>query len=123
VGITIVCIVGAYLLGIPVLSILYGTDLKPYKVELIILLLGGGFLALAGCMNTMIVIIRHQNGIAVGYAIVAVLAFALSNPVVKNYGVMGASLLYTLLMLGVCVCFAMILIVGIHKESRKADSV
>ena len=42
-GITLVCIIGAFLLGVPVLSWLYNTDLAPYKAELLLLLLGGGF--------------------------------------------------------------------------------
>ena len=40
VGISVVCMVGVYVLGIPVLSILYHTDLSGYKRELLILLLG-----------------------------------------------------------------------------------
>ncbi len=120
-AITLVCMVGAYLIGIPVLSLLYGTDLRPYKFELILLLLGGGFLALAGCINTFIIIIRHQNGIAVSYGIIAALALVLSNPVVRDYGIRGAAYLYAVLMLGVCICFSFIVIFGIRKEIKNAD--
>ena len=45
--ITAVCILGATICGIPVLSWLYNTDLTEYKRELLILLVGGGFLALS----------------------------------------------------------------------------
>ena len=41
--ITVVCVFGASLLGIPVLSVLYNTNLQAYKNELLILLIGGGF--------------------------------------------------------------------------------
>ena len=34
VGITTVCLVGAYFLGVPVLSLIYGTDLSNYRAEL-----------------------------------------------------------------------------------------
>lgn len=41
-GFTFVCEVGAYILGIPVLSWLYGVNLKEYKLTLLLLLLCGG---------------------------------------------------------------------------------
>lgn len=41
-GFTFVCEVGAYILGIPVLSWLYGVNLKKYKLTLLLLLLCGG---------------------------------------------------------------------------------
>ena len=47
VAVTVVCEIGAYLLGIPVLSILYGINLGAYKIDLLILLLAGGVNALA----------------------------------------------------------------------------
>lgn len=87
--ITIVCITGAWMIGIPVLSWMYHTDLSPYKTELIILLAGGGFLGLSGFLNAMITVIRFQKSVVSGYAVVAGLACLLSAPVVREYGLMG----------------------------------
>lgn len=106
--ITIACILGAYILGIPVLSALYNTDLAPYKTELLILLLGGGFLGLSGVLSTVITIIRQQKKLFWGYLATAFGACILSRPIVKQYEMLGASLLYTLLMAGLCVCFILI---------------
>lgn len=114
-AITAVCIIGAYFLGVPVLSIMYNTDLKQYKSELIILLLGGGFLGLSGVLNTLITIIRYQKALAIGYGIVAVIAFVVSNEIVKVYGIKGASLLYTALMILLCLVFTIILLIGTRK--------
>lgn len=100
--ITLVCIIGAYLIGVPVLSILYNTDLAPYKTELLILLLGGGFLGLSGLLNTMITIIRFQKSLLLGYGIIAVIAFCLSNYMVRQWEMFGAALLYALLMAALC---------------------
>lgn len=116
--ITIVCIVGAYLIGVPVLSFMYNTDLHPYKAELIILLVGGGFLGLSGLLAAVITIIRFQKSIAWGYAVVAVLAYLFSDGVVKKYEMMGASLLYTILMGVLCVCFLVLFIVGVFWEKK-----
>ena len=114
--ITLVCIIGAYLIGVPVLSILYNTDLAPYKTELLILLLGGGFLGLSGLLNTMITIIRFQKSLLLGYGIIAVIAFCLSNYMVRQWEMFGAALLYALLMAALCLIFAAFFVLGIIKN-------
>lgn len=114
--ITIVCIAGAWLLGIPVLSWLYNTDLAPYKTELLILLLGGGFLGLSGLLNAVITIIRYQNSLMWGYAVMAVLAYIFSDKIVRQYEMMGAAALYTVLMGGLCLIFAALFVYGVIKK-------
>lgn len=117
-SITGICLIGAYLLGIPVLSLLYNTDLSPYKAELLILLLGGGFLGLSGVLCAVITIIRYQNALVVGYSIVALMALVLSNEVVRKYEMMGAAVLYAVLMALLCVCFFFILYVGVKRREK-----
>lgn len=114
--ITGVCILGAYLLGIPVLSWLYNTDLAPYKTELLILLLGGGFLGLSGLLNAVITIMREQKKLMWGYGIVSIFAYLCSNKVVSIYGMMGAAVLYTVLIGALCVIFAGMFIYGVTKK-------
>lgn len=114
--ITLVCIVGAYVLGVPVLSWLYNTNLVPYKAELLLLLLGGGFLGLSGLLNAVITIIRYQKSLMWGYGIVAILALLFSNRVVGAYGIMGAAILYTMLMAILCVIFTGLFVYGVVKE-------
>ncbi len=113
---TIVCVLGAYILGIPLLSFLYNTDLSDYRRELMILLFGGGLLGLAGVLNTIITIVRFQGALVIGYGIVSGIALLTSNYVVKGYGIMGASCLYTMLMTLLCICFGFIMIVGIKRK-------
>lgn len=116
-GITIVCIAGAYLIGIPILSILYNTDLAPYKTELLILLLGGGFLGLSGLLNAVITIIRCQKSLVWGYMMVSVIAYLFSNHIVGQYGMMGAAMVYTCLMGGLCVIFVILIMVHLPNHS------
>ena len=116
--ITLVCIVGAWLLGIPVLSWLYNTDLSPYKEDLLVLLLGGGFLGLSGLLNTVITIIRYQKSLMWGYAGIAALAFLFSDTIVRHHEMVGASVLYTVLMGGLCVVFAILLAIRNRKNGK-----
>lgn len=115
-GITLICIAGAYVLGIPVLSWLYNTDLSGYRPQLLILLLGGGFLGLSGLLNAVITIIRYQKSLMWGYAVVGLLAYAFSNVIVKRYKMMGASVLYMVLMGILCLVFGGLFIYGVVKR-------
>lgn len=117
-GITLACITGAYFLGVPVLSFLYNTDLAEYRSELLILLLGGGFLALSGLLTTVITIIRCQKRLMAGYVIVAALAYALSTRVVERYSIMGAAVLYLTLMAALCSIFVVLLIDGLVRKGK-----
>lgn len=117
--ITLICIAGAYLLGVPVLSWLYNTDLSPYKTELLILLLGGGFLGLSGFLNTVITIIRYQKSLMWGYTLVAICAFLFSDRIVGSFGMMGAAVLYTLLMGVLCSVFTILFAFGIFRKKNQ----
>ena len=119
--ITGVCMTGAYLIGVPVLSAMYNTDLTPYKTELLILLLGGGFLAFSGLQVTIITIIRFQKSLAWGYMIVAALAYILSPVLVERYSMFGATVLYLGLMLMLCVIFGILLVYGIVTGMGKKE--
>ena len=114
--ITIVCMLGAWLLGIPVLSWMYNTDLTPYKTELLILLLGGGFLGLSGLLNAVITIIRYQKSLMWGYVVMAALAYIFSDRIVRHYEMMGAAVLYAVLMGGLCLIFAGLFVYGVIRK-------
>ncbi|MDE7328086.1 MAG: lipopolysaccharide biosynthesis protein [Lachnospiraceae bacterium] len=121
-AVTIVCIVGAWAVGIPVLSFLYNTDLTAYKPELLILLGGGGFLGLSGLMNALLTVMRKQTGILISYVIAAGCALVFSAPIVGRYEMLGASLLYMVLMGILCVCFGMIYIYTLTIHMKEETS-
>lgn len=114
--ITLVCIIGAYCVGVPVLSFLYNTDLNPYKTELLIMLIGGGFLGLTGFLNTIITVIRFQGTLIVGYAIAAMVATMEANRIVSIWGIRGAAILYVAIMAMVSILFSIFLIYGITRK-------
>ena len=61
IGLTVFVLAGGFVLGIPVLSVVYGVDLAGYKTELMVLLLGGGFLAYTSFYQMILTVIRRQN--------------------------------------------------------------
>lgn len=107
-GLTGVCLLGARLCGIPVLSAIYGTDLSGYQLEMLVLLCGGGMLAYAGYFSVLLTIIREQKTILYGYAAISVLSLVFCSRIVRLFGVMGAAVFYTFLM-GVLAGFFLLL--------------
>lgn len=121
-GISVVCLAGAYLLGIPLLSAFFSQDLTAYKAELMILLVGGGFLGLTGLFGAVITIIRFQKTQSWGYGFVALITLIFSNTVVRHFGLRGAAYLYTGLMFLACVVFVIFFAIGVKIKKGKVVS-
>lgn len=115
--ITLVCDVGTLVAGIPVLGLMYNTDLSLYLVELIVLVSGGGFLALTALFTLGITIQRSQHQLIWGYTAVALLALLVSPLFVESWGITGASWEYFLLMVLLAVWFGLVFIVGVRKKA------
>ena len=116
--ITIVTIIGGYIIGCWLLGWIYDTDLMPLRPEMCLLLVGGGMLALVNFFAVVITVIRCQKQLIWGYIFVAIIAKILSNFFVRNYGIMGASVLYTGLMTLLAIVFAVVLIVCVKKRKK-----
>lgn len=96
-GFTLVCEVGAYILGIPVLSWLYGVNLKEYKLTLLLLLLCGGINAINIIFYYVLAIMRKQKYMTILYIIVCLVSFLIMDTMTGKMGLMGASLGYLIL--------------------------
>lgn len=117
-GISSVCLAGAYMIGIPVLSWLYHTDLSAYKGELMILLAAGGFLAVSGYLSVVLTIMRCQRDLLWPYCLVAVIAIVGLQGIVSQYGTIGAAVCYLSLMIMLSLSYGIILIVRFQKKTR-----
>lgn len=115
-GLTLICLLGGWLLGIPVLSILYNTELGAYKTELMVLLFGGGLLAVVGFLCVVMTIMRLQRKMMYGYIITALFALLLSGRFIVKGGIMGAALLYVMLMAILTIIFSVIVIKNLKSS-------
>ena len=119
-AITIVVIIGGATIGIPILSCFYNTDLKPYRVDFIILLLGGGMYALSSFIMVPLTAMRLQKLLAYGFVAVSIASIVLGMVLIQKAGVRGATLLYlalnTLLAIYLTACF----LVGSKVKSNQA---
>ena len=98
-GLCSACVIGAGLIGIPCLSLIYHTDLTGYWRELVILQFAGGFLAISGYFVILLVMMRKQSIILAGYVGALILGVFIMNLSVRLAGTVGASVGYVILML------------------------
>lgn len=94
VGLTLIALGGTYFLGVPVLGWIYQMDLSNQKGALLLVVFSGMFSAFGSLLSQTLTVIRRQNSILAGYLFVAVITAIVSNPLVKNFGMMGSVLLY-----------------------------
>lgn len=120
-GITGFAVLVALTIGCPVLGILFGADLSDFKAELVLLMIGSGMLALVNFFTVVVTIIRYQRFLTAGYVGVSVMAWLLSGFFVKNYGIMGAAILYTVLMSLLAAVFLVTMIVCIRAGKKEKD--
>lgn len=104
-GITVVCMAGAWLLGIPVLSILSGCDLKEYKGVLVFLLFAGGINSVSFTLYYVLTVMRKMRSILIGYAGAALFAFVISSPLVRLNGINGAAFSFFATVVLLCILF------------------
>lgn len=111
-----IVLAGGYLLGIPVLSIVYGVNLTGYKMELMVLLTSGGMLALVYFFQMIITVVRRQNWLLFGYLIAYLIFVFFGKMIVRSYGIMGISIFYVLVISVVALLFGVITFLIVTKE-------
>lgn len=119
-AVTLLCVGGAWLLGIPVLSFIYRTDLSGYREELCILVLAGAFSALYLMFQYALIIMRHQYASLAGCIVTAATAWIGIPYLVRGYGVTGAAWGYLMLMILMSLIYFGMSLFYFKKEKRKS---
>jgi len=116
--ITVVCLIGAYAIGVPVMSLLYNTDLAPYKVDILLIVVASGFMGLAGIFVNALTIMRHQKLVCSGYILCAAVAFILSDMIVRKHELRGAVLFYLALLTLLSLYYAIVFMIVYKKDDK-----
>lgn len=107
-GLTVLAVGGAWLLGIPVLSLLYSNlsdSLAVCRPALVFIIIGGALNAFMNLFYYSLIIMQKQKFIFAGYGAAALLAVVLSGQFVKRGGIFGGAVVYTMLMAVLMVIF------------------
>ena len=110
-----ICLLCAWLLGIPVLELLYAIELSGHLPGLMLILLGGIFNALVVIISTALITMRRTSDQFWIYLLTAIFALFVSQILVVQSGVFGACLSYMLSMLLLLMLYILVFAYRLHK--------
>lgn len=121
-GISALVLLASWLLGIPVLSLLYATDLRDMKMEFMIIMISSIFLALTGFYNAVLTIMRQQKAIPPVYIAGSILSLILTNVMVERSGIFGAVMAYLSIMFVVSVILFAVYKIFLQRAIRDRNT-
>ena len=116
---SIVVLLAAWLLGIPVLSLLYGIELGNCKSELIVLIIGGFLYTFSSVFDNALIVMRKQYLLLISYLVSWVFINITVEGFVTSFGLMGASLSYTCAMAVFCLTTMLIFLINLKINKSK----
>ena len=105
----IVCLIGAFLLGVPILSLLYGIDISSYKTLLMLIIAGGVLYSFSTLLSAALTTIRYTFIQFIVFSITSIFTFFFSRLLIQSLSIYGASLAYLVTMI-----FQFSLYIGIY---------
>lgn len=115
---TVGAVVGAYLLGIWFLNLFSGLTLDAYRMDLVLIMLGGGMNALIMLFYNVLAVMRRQYLVMAGYGIGFVCSLILAPAFVKRWEIWGAAVSYVIPTGIIVLVFLGITIFHYQKEKR-----
>lgn len=109
-GFTLFCMIMAYILGIPVLQLLAGCNLREYRLLFVFLIFAGGFNAAAYLLYYVLTIFRKQASIMLGYGTASVVALLSATRMTEMFGLWGAAMSYLISIVVLLIVFAVVII-------------
>lgn len=94
----IICIICAYLLGVPVLQLLYSVDISDYKLDLLIIITGAILYAMSTLLSAALTTVRYTFIQFVVFGISSLIALFISRPLIIESSLSGASISYLITM-------------------------
>ena len=117
-GFTVVCMAGAYLLGIPVLSLMSGCELGDYRGTLVLLMAAGGMNSASFFLYYVLTTMRRPVSVLIGYVSAALLSVVISGMLAEQRGIFGAALSFFVTVTYLCAVFAVCIMIHYKKEFR-----
>lgn len=115
---TCIIIVIAFMMGIPILSIIYNIDLNTYKSSFLLLVLSGGIVSISWLLVYLLTVFNKQRLLIYIYVLIAILSNLLTGQMVKVYSIMGASMSYFFSSLSINILLIIVVIIEYHKLKK-----
>lgn len=91
---TAVLVLAGVLVGVDILGIIYGVNLKEYRLLFAILITFGGVAAMSAYLVVVLTIVRQQRYIIVAYMMAVLFNWCFMDRIVINYQINGAGMVY-----------------------------
>lgn len=124
-ALAVLAVGGAWILGIPVLSLLYPNlsyMLSDCRYALVLIIIGGALNAYMGLFYYALIIMKKQRYIFGVYGLVGAAAVLISKPFVNGRGITGGALAYVVLTAMLMICFGIIGFWEILGKVRKKEN-
>ena len=109
----------AYLIGVNVLSLIFGLDLLKYKVELTILVLSGVLYSFSIILENILIIMRKHYYLLSVYILMFIVTKMITTELVNKYQIMGASISFCIAMMVYAIgCFTIFSIIKYRKKEK-----
>ena len=91
-------VIASNVIGIPILSLVFGVDLSKYVFELTILVLSGTLYSIAIAIENVLTIFRKHSTLVMTYLFIFFLSSVIYQPLIFKFGIMGASVAFMIVM-------------------------
>ena len=119
--ITAVTFLGAWLLGVPVLSWWFDVDIAMHLHAMLVLIVAGGFNALSIIFYYALMVMRKQSMIFAGYGVAFVASIILPVLFVRKWGINGAAYSYLIVMILQTLVFGSVCRKAHETKESRAD--
>lgn len=116
---TIVASLGTWLIGIPILEIVFATELTSYKLALTILIVAGGFLAIVSFLSVTLIIEKKNHYPLIANSIVGVLSLFVYKPLINYKGIDGAAVGLFVVMMVNAIILLFFENLSLHKAKKE----
>ncbi|HEL2110168.1 TPA: lipopolysaccharide biosynthesis protein [Streptococcus suis] len=117
-GLELIVLLGGYLIGLPILGLVFGVNLLSYKMEFMILLFGGLFNLFATLIDNIMTIYRKQRLLLIANIVAFVISKLITTNLVNKYGLAGASLSFLISMVAFF-SLSFIIYIYVKKEFKE----
>ena len=118
IGCSLLVIVLAYFLEAPVLGMVYGIDLKEYIMPMMVIIFGSIMYSFSIVTSYILIALRKTLYQVIIYSIASITSLVLSYMLVRQIGVLGASINYLVSMSIVAVSFIVFYYITISKKMK-----
>ncbi|HEP1569584.1 lipopolysaccharide biosynthesis protein [Streptococcus suis] len=117
-GLEFIVLLGGYVIGLPILGLVFGVNLLNYKMVFMILLLGGLFNLFATLIDNIMTIYRKQRLLVIANIVAFVISKLITTNLVNKYGLVGASVSFLISMVAFF-SLSFIIYIYVKKEFKE----